>query len=140
MMMISSNADTCCVWRRRRSPEGLAHAGIRSGDAGALHRFELLRTPVPLDGFVEIAAAGGESSPKPGNRTASVDATSLLNKVAASDWMRIAELVAAYRSLPLGTASVIATAERLGIRDIATLNRRHFTVVRSRVGDFTLLP
>lgn len=62
--------------------------------------------------------------------------------VAASDWMRMAELVAAYRDLPLGTAdaSVIATAERLGIHDIATLDRRHFSVVRSRLGDFTLLP
>jgi hypothetical protein len=38
----------------------------------------------------------------------------LAESVAASDWMRIAELVATYRSLPLGTAdaSVIATAER----------------------------
>ncbi|MEI7991753.1 MAG: hypothetical protein WCH93_04900 [Actinomycetota bacterium] len=56
--------------------------------------------------------------------------------------MRIAELVATYRSLPLGAtdASAIATAERLGIRDIATLDRRHFTIVRSRLGDLTLLP
>jgi predicted nucleic acid-binding protein len=54
----------------------------------------------------------------------------------------MAELVAAYRDLPLGTteASVIATAERLGIRDVATLDRRHLTVVRSRLGDLTLLP
>ena len=66
----------------------------------------------------------------------------LAESVAASDWMRIAELVATYRSLPLGTtdASVIATAERLGIRDIATFDRRHFIVVRSRLGDLTLLP
>ncbi len=66
----------------------------------------------------------------------------LADSFAASDWMRIAELVATYRSLPLGTtdASVIATAERLGIRDIATLDRRHFTIVRSRLGDLTLLP
>lgn len=66
----------------------------------------------------------------------------LAESVAASDWMRIAELVAAYRDLPLGTtdASVIATAERLGTGDIAALDRRHFTVVRSTVGDLTLLP
>lgn len=66
----------------------------------------------------------------------------LAETVAASDWMRIAELVATYRDLPLGTtdASVIATAERLGIRDIATLDHRHFTVARSRLGDLTLLP
>lgn len=66
----------------------------------------------------------------------------LSESVAAGDWMRMAELVAAYRDLPLGTAdaSVIATAERLGIHEIATLDRRHFSVVRSRLGGFTLLP
>ncbi len=62
--------------------------------------------------------------------------------VAASDWLRIAELVAAYRDLPLGTvdASVLATAERLVVREIATLDRRHFTVVRSKLGPLELLP
>lgn len=63
--------------------------------------------------------------------------------VAAADWLRIAELVARYRHLPLGTvdASVAATAERMGITDIATFDRRHFTVVRPRhVDAFRLLP
>lgn len=63
--------------------------------------------------------------------------------VAAVDWLRIAELVARYRDLPLGTvdASVVATAERLGVTDIATVDRRHFTVVRpDHVAAFTLLP
>lgn len=62
--------------------------------------------------------------------------------VVAADWMRIAELVGRYRDLPLGAvdASVIAAAERLGATEIATLDRRHFTVVRSGLGDLTLLP
>ena len=62
--------------------------------------------------------------------------------VAAADWLRIAELVAQYRSLPLGTldASVIAAAERLGVTQIATFHRRHFTFVRSHLGPLTLLP
>jgi uncharacterized protein len=63
--------------------------------------------------------------------------------VAAGDWLRIAELVARYRDLPLGTvdASVVATAERLGLADIATVDRRHFSVVRPlHVAAFTLLP
>jgi uncharacterized protein len=62
--------------------------------------------------------------------------------VVAGDWLRIAELVARYRDLPLGTAdaSVITAAERLGITEIATLDRRHFDVVRSRLGTLTLLP
>jgi len=59
-----------------------------------------------------------------------------------ADWLRIAELVARYRDLPLGTvdASVCAAAERLGVGEIATLDRRHFTVVRPISGEFTLLP
>ena len=62
--------------------------------------------------------------------------------VAAADWLRIAELVATYRDLPLGTvdASVVAAAERLNVREIATLDRRHFTVVRPATRDFELLP
>lgn len=62
--------------------------------------------------------------------------------IAASDWLRIAELVGRYRDLPLGAvdASVIAAAERLHISEIATLDRRHFGVVRSTLGPLTLLP
>jgi len=60
-----------------------------------------------------------------------------------SEWTRIAELVWRYRDLGLGTvdASLVAAAERLGITDVATLDRRHFGVVRPRhVERFTLLP
>jgi predicted nucleic acid-binding protein len=62
--------------------------------------------------------------------------------VAAGDWLRIAELVSQYRDLPLGTvdASVVATAERLGVMQVATLDRRHFTVVQPAHGSFELLP
>jgi predicted nucleic acid-binding protein len=62
--------------------------------------------------------------------------------VAAADWLRIAELVARYRDLPLGTvdASVIAAAERLSITELATLDRRHFSVVQPTAGAFHLLP
>ena len=66
----------------------------------------------------------------------------LAQPVAAGDWLRIAELVATYQDLRLGAtdASVIATAERLGETEIATLDRRHFSVVRPASGPFTLLP
>jgi len=60
-----------------------------------------------------------------------------------SDWIRIGELVARYHDFPLGTveASVIVTAERRRARLIATLDRRHFSVVRPRhVSAFELLP
>jgi predicted nucleic acid-binding protein len=59
------------------------------------------------------------------------------------DWLRIAELVSRYGDLPLGTvdASVVAAAERLGVATIATLDRRHFGVVRPvHVAGFELIP
>ncbi|HXS85215.1 MAG TPA: PIN domain-containing protein [Mycobacterium sp.] len=71
------------------------------------------------------------------------DGAFTVESVAARDWLRIAELVARYRDLPLGTvdASVVSTAERLGINEIATVDRRHFTIVRPcHIEAFTLLP
>lgn len=59
------------------------------------------------------------------------------------DYRRMAELVEKYASLPLGTsdASVIALAERLAINEVATLDHRHFAVVRPRhTANLTLLP
>lgn len=63
--------------------------------------------------------------------------------LSSADYARMADLVTAYESLPLGTtdASVVAIAERFGLTDVATLDRRHFTVVRpSHVDALTLLP
>ena len=59
------------------------------------------------------------------------------------DIQRMTELVDTYADLPLGAvdAAVIAVAERLGATDVATLDHRHFTVVRPRhTTAFTLLP
>lgn len=59
------------------------------------------------------------------------------------DYRRAAELVLTYDNLPLGTtdATVLAVCERLGAAEIATLDRRHFTVVRPRhIDTLTLLP
>jgi uncharacterized protein len=59
------------------------------------------------------------------------------------DYARMAELVTIYADFPLGTtdAAVIAIAERLGISEVATLDRRHFHAVRPRhTQAFTLLP
>lgn len=64
-------------------------------------------------------------------------------QVEPADWLRIAELVAVYRDLPLGTvdASVVAAAERLGTSTIATLDRRHFSIVRpAHLPGFELVP
>jgi len=60
-----------------------------------------------------------------------------------ADYTRIRELCRQYQDLGLGMvdASVIAVAERLGEETIATLDHRHFSVVRPRhVTAFTLVP
>ncbi|MEU4272058.1 PIN domain-containing protein [Streptomyces sp. NPDC026092] len=59
------------------------------------------------------------------------------------DPMRIAELTARYAGflLRLVDASVIACAARLGVREVATVDRRHFGAVRpAHTEAFTLLP
>ena len=59
------------------------------------------------------------------------------------DFARIADLVHAYRDLPLGfvDASIVAVAERAGTREILTTDRRHFGVVRPRhTKTLTLVP
>jgi predicted nucleic acid-binding protein len=61
----------------------------------------------------------------------------------AEDWQRIAELVERYADLRLGgtDASLVVLAERHSLRRIATLDRRHFSVVRPLDGlAFELLP
>jgi uncharacterized protein len=66
-----------------------------------------------------------------------------LEPIHAADLIRIAELVARYHDLPLGSvdASVVATAERRRIVDVATLDHRHFRVVRpAHTKAFQLLP
>lgn len=63
--------------------------------------------------------------------------------VESVDLGRMAELIATYADLRLGAvdASVIAVSERLGATTIATLDRRHFTVVRPRhIEVFELVP
>ena len=66
-----------------------------------------------------------------------------LAEVTPADLSRMAELVSTYDDLPLGAvdASVVAVAERVNAAEIATLDRRHFSIVRPRhVPLFQLLP
>ena len=66
-----------------------------------------------------------------------------LENLGPDDLTRSAELVERYANLPLGAAdaSVIAVAERLRIRQILTLDRAHFSIVRpNHVDAFDLLP
>jgi uncharacterized protein len=58
------------------------------------------------------------------------------------DLLRMASLASTYEDLPLGAtdASIVALAERLNDPKIATLDRRHFTVVNSEHSSLILLP
>lgn len=59
------------------------------------------------------------------------------------DWPQIAALVRSYGDLPIGAtdASVAVLADRLKTKRVATLDRRHFSVIRSRDGSaFELYP
>jgi len=67
----------------------------------------------------------------------------IMETLPRSDLLRIAELVDAYVDLPLGgtDASVIAVAERFGETKVATLDHRHFSVVRpAHTAAFELVP
>ena len=60
-----------------------------------------------------------------------------------SDYPRIKQLLERYADLPLGfvDAAVLVVVERLGEPRLATLDHRHFSVVRPRhVGSLELVP
>ena len=65
-----------------------------------------------------------------------------LEPLTAQDLERCRELIAGYRDLDLGLAdtAVMATAERLGVPRILTLDERDFRAVRPLRGPFVLLP
>jgi uncharacterized protein len=64
-------------------------------------------------------------------------------ELTVEDYARMAELVDTYADLPLGSsdAAVVALDERLDVVEVATLDHRHFRIVRPRHAKaFTLLP
>jgi predicted nucleic acid-binding protein len=74
----------------------------------------------------------------------SVDAGSFtLVAPTSDDLARCRELIQQYRDLPLGLADaiVVATAERLKIQRIFTVDERHFRAIQPQgLGHFVLLP
>jgi hypothetical protein len=72
-----------------------------------------------------------------------IDQALRVEDLTGADWQRIRELVSTYANLPLGgtDASVIAIAERHDQTTIATLDHRHFAVVRpTHTEAFELIP
>lgn len=75
--------------------------------------------------------------------TAIIDDALIVESLSHGDWIRVHQLVGQYQDLPLGgtDASVIALAERFTATQVATLDRRHFSIVRPpHTAAFTLLP
>ena len=71
------------------------------------------------------------------------DGTFTVEPSEPADITRAAEVMQDYGDTPIGfvDATVIATAERLGAREILTTDRRHFSLVRPRhCAAFTLVP
>lgn len=72
-----------------------------------------------------------------------IDGDLVVEDLTHQDWERVHQLVTTYATLPLGgtDASVITIAERLDQGRIATIDRRHFTIVRPAHRDsFELIP
>ncbi len=65
-----------------------------------------------------------------------------LEPFTGQDLKRCIELITSYRDLDIGLvdAGVMATAERLAIREILTVDERDFRAVSPKSGYFTLLP
>lgn len=92
-----------------------------------------------------LLARPGHGSPALAATFLSALASEALDVVAptSTDFGRMAELVHRYASLPLDAvdAAVVATAERLGVTKVATIDRKDFqVVVPAHCPAFELLP
>jgi predicted nucleic acid-binding protein len=129
---------------------GVLYAALdrRDRDHDACSRLlaEPLTAVAPIGTLVEVEQLGhrrGAPSAVEALLDSVLDGSLLLASPDLDELVRIRHLVEQYRDLPLGfvDASVIATAERLEQDTIATLDHRHFSVVRPRhVAAFTLVP
>jgi predicted nucleic acid-binding protein len=102
----------------------------------------LVPLPVVIEVCQLLASRQGADAEAAFLRTLGTDALTVID-LEPAHYTRAAHLVEQYADLPLGAvdAFVIAVAERLRVSEVATLDRRHFTVVRpAHVDGFTLLP
>ena len=129
---------------------GVVYAAMDRNDPSHASCVELLERTgdplvVPSPVLVELDWIGdARGVPVLDATLASVESGSIeVIDLSPADYTRIRELCQQYRDLGLGMvdASVVAVAERLGEETIATLDHRHFSVVRPRhVASFTLVP
>ena len=107
---------------------------------------EASRTVIPAPVLVEIdwlASSRGVRDAVDRVLQSADDRSMLIVDLDEEDYRRVRELLRRYADLPLDLvdASVVATAERLEQGTIATLDRRHFSVVQpAHLPAFTLVP
>lgn len=112
----------CVCWRT----PGPAAAAVPARGGDRLHALQPGRVKAEADFLRDVA-----------------DGVYDLVPVTSSEAARAADLVERYADLPLGTADafVVAVAEKFRAVNVATLDRRHFSIVRpAHVPAFTLLP
>ncbi|MGO8721407.1 MAG: type II toxin-antitoxin system VapC family toxin [Acidimicrobiales bacterium] len=109
--------------------------------------FEQVREPLVVPDLLipevtYLLAAGARTRVEADFLRSLVSGQLAVEHVGGADLERAAELVETYADLALGTVdAVVAIAERLDASKVATLDRRHFTVVRpTHVPSFELVP
>ncbi|MGD0255792.1 MAG: PIN domain-containing protein [Acidimicrobiales bacterium] len=110
--------------------------------------FEEVREPLVVPDLVipevtYLLAAGARTNVEADFLRSLVSGHLSVEHVDDTDLERAADLVETYADLGLGTvdAAIVAIAERLTATKIATLDRRHFSVVRpAHIAGFELLP
>jgi uncharacterized protein len=112
--------------------------------ATLLARGDVVTVPAPVIGEVDWLGRT-RGNPDAGERLLGsvLDESLLVVDLDLVDWRRVRDLVVRYADLPLGVvdAALVAIAERLEQTTIATLDRRHFSVVRPlHVEAFELVP
>lgn len=116
----------CRAWFARADPARLA-----------------VPAPVLAEACYLIERAGGPKVEAKFLRAVASGGLGVLTLPTAVDLDRAADLVDQYADLPLGgtDAVVIAVAERLDARQVATLDHRHFGIVKPQhCAAFVLLP
>jgi predicted nucleic acid-binding protein len=104
------------------------------------HRAILVPAPVVAEVGYLLARAGGAKIEAAFLRSVVAQTITIVD-LELADSERMAELVETYADFPLGTtdAAVISVAERLGITEIVTLDRRHFRQQDADLGEWSRL-
>ncbi|MEW2467927.1 PIN domain-containing protein [Streptomyces sp. NPDC046994] len=126
------------------SPRDAAHSACRSWfDSLPARRDLVVPATVVAEACYLIERFGGAAAEAVFLDDLAAGAFGTVTGLMPEDLQRMGKLVRRYASLPLGgtDASVVAVAERVKTLRVATLDRGHFAVVRSRRGEaFTLYP